>query len=99
VDHADGFHGVGAIGLERFLQGGEVGALAPLALDGLHVEVEALHEADPDDGEHAHERHQDLVARRERVRQRTLPCPCPCTITKSTTPSSQCAALISCLNL
>ncbi|PWS22830.1 hypothetical protein DKP78_16320, partial [Enterococcus faecium] len=42
VDDADGLDGVGGVLAELVVEGGEVGAVAPVALHHVHVEVEAL---------------------------------------------------------
>jgi hypothetical protein len=50
-----------------------VRAVAPRALDDVHVEAEALHHVDPQVAELTVAERDDFVARRQRVRQRRLP--------------------------
>lgn len=54
VHHADSFDGVRVICLQLLLEDCQVDALAPLAVDLIHFEVEALHEVDPNNTELPH---------------------------------------------
>lgn len=78
MDDADGLDGVGGVLAELVVEGGEVGAVAPVALHHVHVEVEALLLVDPQQAELPDQERHDLVPRRQRVRQRALPRPRPC---------------------
>ena len=68
VDDADGLDGVGPVFGQLGGQGVQIGALAPLALDHVHVEVEALLLVDPQEAELPNQERNDPVARGERVR-------------------------------
>uniref|UniRef100_J3MU76 Uncharacterized protein n=1 Tax=Oryza brachyantha TaxID=4533 RepID=J3MU76_ORYBR len=78
VDDADGLDGVGRVAAELVVERGEVGALAPVALHHVHLEVEALLLVDPQQAELPDQERHDAVPRRQRVRQRALPRPRPC---------------------
>ena len=73
MDDADGFDGVVGIGCELGFENVKVGSAAPLALDHVDVELEALLLIDPKEAELPDEERHDAIPGGQCVGQRALP--------------------------
>jgi hypothetical protein len=73
MDDADGADPAIFVRLERGLDGGGIGAAPPVGLQKDRLDPKALRHFAPERCEPACARHQDRVARRERVDERRFP--------------------------